>query len=78
SYGGIFEAAEFTMNTSEGRAVATISGGLAGRKHWIDFDLRRGSSAPVGSVAMEIMNGTGSTVIFRRIILLDSVARWQK
>ncbi|HFR4614035.1 TPA: hypothetical protein ACHVT9_003575 [Klebsiella pneumoniae] len=78
SYGGIFEAAEITMNTSEGRAVATISGGLAGRKHWIDFDLRRGSSAPVGSVAMEIMNGTGSTVIFRRIILLDSVARWQK
>ncbi|MHB9976014.1 hypothetical protein ACX803_18500 [Klebsiella pneumoniae] len=78
SYGGIFEAAEITMNTVEGRAVATISGGLAGRKHWIDFDIRRGSSNPVGSVVMEVMDPTGVTILFRRIILVDTITRWQK
>ncbi|WP_224225129.1 hypothetical protein [Raoultella planticola] len=78
SYGGIFEAAEITMNTDEGRAVATISGGLAGRKHWIDFDIRRGSSNPVGSVVMEVMDPTGVTILFRRIILVDTITRWQK
>ncbi|HFZ1100329.1 TPA: hypothetical protein ACIJTW_000176 [Raoultella ornithinolytica] len=78
SYGGIFEAAEITMTTSQGRAAAAVSGGLAGRKHWIDFDVRRGSSNSVGSVMVEVMDSTGATSIFRRIILLDSVARWQK
>ncbi|HHC4016469.1 TPA: hypothetical protein ACN735_002503 [Klebsiella pneumoniae] len=78
SYGGIFEAAEITMTTSQGRATATVSGGVAGRKHWIDFDVRRSASNPVGSVVMEVMDSTGVTVIFRRIILLDTVARWQK
>ncbi|EEU9338305.1 hypothetical protein IO983_000154 [Escherichia coli] len=78
SYGGIFEAAEITMNTDEGRAVASISGGLAGRKHWIDFDIRRGSSNPVGSVVMEVMDPTGVTILFRRIILVDTITRWQK
>ncbi|HFF8748508.1 TPA: phage tail fiber protein [Klebsiella pneumoniae] len=78
SYGGIFEAAEITMATSQGRATATVSGGVAGRKHWIDFDVRRSASNPVGSVVMEVMDSTGVTVIFRRIILLDTVARWQK
>ncbi|MEG8839581.1 hypothetical protein [Klebsiella quasipneumoniae] len=76
SYGGIFEAAEITMTTSQGRATATVSGGVAGRKHWIDFDVRRSASNPVGSVVMEVMDSTGVTVIFRRIILLDTVARW--
>ncbi|HFD2797866.1 TPA: phage tail fiber protein [Klebsiella pneumoniae] len=78
SYGGIFEAAEITMNTVDGRAVATISGGLAGRKHWIDFDIRRGSSNPVGSVVMEVMDPAGVTILFRRIILVDTITRWQK
>lgn len=67
------------MNTDEGRAVASISGGLAGRKHWIDFDIRRGSSNPVGSVVMEVMDPTGVTILFRRIIwlipLLDGKSR---
>lgn len=66
------------MNTDEGRAVASISGGLAGRKHWIDFDIRRGSSNPVGSVVMEVMDPTGVTILFRRIILVDTITRWQK
>ena len=78
SYGGIFEAAEITMTTSQGRATATVSGGVAGRKHWIDFDVRRSALNPVGSVVMEVMDSTGVTVIFRRIILLDTAARWQK
>lgn len=78
SYGGLSEAAEITMTSDAGRAVATVSGGLAGRKHWIDFEVRRGLSNPVGSVIVEVLNAAGTTLQLRRIILIDTIARWQK
>lgn len=78
SYGGISEATEITMTASDGVAVATVVGGLAGRKHWIDFELKRGTTNPVGSVVVEIMDASGSVLQLRRIILIDTFPRWQK
>ncbi|HFE3756520.1 TPA: hypothetical protein ACF3KJ_002986 [Klebsiella quasipneumoniae subsp. similipneumoniae] len=78
SYGGVFEATEITMGNADGRAFVTIANGVAGRKTWLDVELKRGSSNSVQSVKVEILNVDGGVIWVRRIILLDSVARWQK
>ncbi|KDX15320.1 hypothetical protein [Raoultella ornithinolytica] len=78
SYGGVFEATEITMGNADGRAFVTIANGVAGRKTWLDVELKCGSSNSVQSVKVEILNVDGGVIWVRRIILLDSVARWQK
>ncbi|MBS0838306.1 hypothetical protein KE273_04320 [Klebsiella sp. MC1F] len=78
SYGGVFEATEITMGNADGRAFVTIANAVAGRKTWLDVELKRGSSNSVQSVKVEILNIDGSVIWVRRIVLLDSVARWQK
>lgn len=77
SYGGVFEASEITLD-SGGRAFAVISGGLEGQQHYIDFELKRGSSNPVQSVKVEILSPDTNTIYMRRIVLLDSIPRWQR
>ncbi|WP_410955067.1 hypothetical protein [Raoultella planticola] len=74
SYGGVFEATEITMGNADGRAFVTIANGVAGRKTWLDVELKRGSSNSVQSVKVEILNVDGGVIWVRRIILLDSVA----
>ncbi|MFL7938658.1 hypothetical protein ACKAV1_27005, partial [Raoultella ornithinolytica] len=78
SYGGVFEATEITMGNADGRAFVTIANAVAGRKTWLDVELKRGGSNSVQSVKVEILNIDGSVIWVRRIVLLDSVARWQK
>ncbi len=78
SYGGITEAAEITLSSPDGRAVITAPGGVAGRQHWIDFEVRRGSTNPVRSVIVEILDQSGVSLQLRRVILMDSALRWQK
>ncbi|KDV93393.1 hypothetical protein, partial [Raoultella ornithinolytica] len=78
SYGGVFEATEITMENADGRAFVTIANAVAGRKTWLDVELKRGSSNSVQSVKVEILNIDGLVIWVRRIVLLDSVARWQK
>lgn len=78
SYGGLSEASEITLTASDGRAVATITGGVAGRLHWIDFEVKRGSSNSVPSILVEVLDSTGAVLQLRRVILLDTVSRWQK
>ena len=78
SYGGINEAVEVTLTGADGRLVATAPGGIEGRMTWIDCELRRGSSASVQSVVIEIMDATGNVLQLRRSVILDSIGRWQK
>ncbi|WP_407258443.1 hypothetical protein [Klebsiella quasipneumoniae] len=78
SYGGVFEATEITMGNADGRAFVIVANGVTGRKTWLDAELKRGNSNSVQSVKVEILNADGSMIWVRRIVLLDSVARWQK
>lgn len=78
SYGGTNEAVEVALTAADGRLVATAPGGIEGRMTWIDCELRRGSSASVQSVVIEILDSTGNVLQLRRSVILDSIARWQK
>lgn len=78
SYGALTEAVELTMTASTGRLIQTVSGLIAGRKTWLDVEVKRGSSNSVQSVKVEILDSAGSVIWLRRIILLDSLSRWQK
>lgn len=78
SYGGVFEATEVTLASISGRAYTTISSLVAGQQHYFDFELKRGSTNSVQSVKVEILSPDTKTLYLRRIILLDSISRWQK
>lgn len=78
SYGGVSEATEITMSSADGRAFVTIPNAVAGRKTWLDVEIKRGSSNSVRSVKVEILNIDGSVIWLRRIVLMDAVSRWQK
>ncbi|WP_205714895.1 hypothetical protein [Klebsiella pneumoniae] len=78
SYGALTEAVELAMTASTGRLLQTVSGLITGRKTWLDVEIKRGSSNSVQSVKVEILDSTGMVIWLRRIILLDSLSRWQK
>ena len=79
SYGGINEANEVTMTASTGRLYALISGGVAGRKTWLDLELKAGSSNPVSAVKVEIRDSAGTVIWLRRFIRMDTINKnWQK
>lgn len=77
SYGGVYEASEITL-ASGGRAYTVVSGMVAGQQHYIDFELKRGSSNPVQSVKVEILSTDTTVLYLRRIILIDTISRWQR
>ncbi|HBX2712355.1 TPA: hypothetical protein MHU32_03470 [Klebsiella pneumoniae] len=78
SYGGVNEATEITMSSEDGRAVLSVSGCVAGKLHWIDLDVRRGSVNSVETVSVEILDSEGKILHVRRLILLNSQSVWQR
>ncbi len=78
SYGALTEAVEFSMSLPTGRLIQAVTGLIADRKTWLDVEVKRGSSNSVQSVKIEILDSTGTIIWLRRIILLDSLSRWQK
>lgn len=78
SYGGKNEAAEFTMTTEAGRAVATVTGLIAGDTFWLDFEVKRSADNAAPHVLLEVLDSSASTLLLRRTILLDAKQRWQK
>ncbi|HIF6924150.1 TPA: phage tail protein [Klebsiella pneumoniae] len=78
SYGGVNEATEITMSSEDGRAVLSVSGCVAGKLHWIDLDVRRGSVNSVETVSAEILDSEGKILHVRRLILLNSQSVWQR
>lgn len=77
SYGGLNEAMEVTAADATARVYALINP-IAGKKTWIDFEVKMSSSTPTKSVLAEIFNSDGSVLLYRRNILLDTNPRWQK
>lgn len=62
----------------DGRAVATVTGLVAGDTFWLDFEVKRSADNATPHVLLEVLDSSASTLLLRRTILLDAKQRWQK